>query len=209
MPQVKPPFGVQLNLGHPLAQGLIGCWLFNEGYGLSGSLLYDSSGKRNNGILTGGFTTASGWSSAPEGSVLVFNGSSTFVDVPKTNILNPATVTVFARVRLVSWTSDTYMVSNGNSGSDGFHLGLLGASTFVWFFGGVAGSIIYSATVPTMGVWYNVVGTWDRVTTKLYINGFLENYATPIQGYNPPSVDLNIGRRGQGTNFLNASIASK
>jgi hypothetical protein len=29
----KPPLGAQLNRSHPLAQGLVGCWLFNEGGG--------------------------------------------------------------------------------------------------------------------------------------------------------------------------------
>ena len=33
-PRVKPPFGAaQINWGHPLARGLIACWLFNEGGG--------------------------------------------------------------------------------------------------------------------------------------------------------------------------------
>ena len=25
----KPPLGAQLTIGHELAQGLVGCWLFN------------------------------------------------------------------------------------------------------------------------------------------------------------------------------------
>ena len=29
----KPPLGARLNTGHPLTNGLIGCWLFNEGGG--------------------------------------------------------------------------------------------------------------------------------------------------------------------------------
>lgn len=30
---IKPPPGSQINFGHPLAQGLVGCWLMNEGGG--------------------------------------------------------------------------------------------------------------------------------------------------------------------------------
>src|SRR3990172_6713988 len=29
----KPTLGSQINWGHPLAQGLVGCWLMNEGCG--------------------------------------------------------------------------------------------------------------------------------------------------------------------------------
>lgn len=31
---IKPPVGSQVNWGHPLTQGLVGCWLMNEGGGL-------------------------------------------------------------------------------------------------------------------------------------------------------------------------------
>ena len=31
--RIKPPVGAQINWGHPLAKGLIGCWLINEGRG--------------------------------------------------------------------------------------------------------------------------------------------------------------------------------
>src|SRR4030042_101428 len=30
----KPPLGSQINWGHPLSRGLVGCWLMNEGGGL-------------------------------------------------------------------------------------------------------------------------------------------------------------------------------
>lgn len=44
----KPPLGTQINWNHPMARGLVGCWLFNEGGGnvihsatlLSGNLSY-------------------------------------------------------------------------------------------------------------------------------------------------------------------------
>jgi hypothetical protein len=33
--QQKPPLGSQINWGHPLSRGLVGCWLFNEGGGFN------------------------------------------------------------------------------------------------------------------------------------------------------------------------------
>lgn len=48
--QVKPPLGSQLNFSHPLSQGLVGCWLMNEG---GGNLVNDSI-KKYNLVKTGG-----------------------------------------------------------------------------------------------------------------------------------------------------------
>jgi hypothetical protein len=206
--QVKPPYGTPLNLGHPFAQGLIGCWLFNEGYGLSGSLLYDSSGKRNTGILTGGFTAASGWTTGPNGSALLLNGSTSFVDVPKNNfVFNPNTITIYTKVQLITYTSDAYIISNGNSGADGFHLGTYGGSYFIFFFGSIASSFTYSATAPLMNVWYGVTVTFDGLNQRFYINGIFDSVGSPTTHWNPSSVDMNFGRRGQGTNFENCVIS--
>ena len=48
-PWQKPYRGIQLNRQHPLARGLVGCWLVNEG---TGDKVFDYSGNGNNGILT-------------------------------------------------------------------------------------------------------------------------------------------------------------
>ena len=48
---LKPPLGARLIPGHPLANGLVGCWLMNEG---SGNKVYDLSGNGNSGTLTNG-----------------------------------------------------------------------------------------------------------------------------------------------------------
>ena len=47
---LKPQLGVQLNHKHPLARGLIGCWMMNES---SGNLVADSSPERHNGTNSG------------------------------------------------------------------------------------------------------------------------------------------------------------
>ena len=47
---IKPVLGSQLKYGHPLARGLVGYWLINEG---SGSIINDLSGNGNTGTLLG------------------------------------------------------------------------------------------------------------------------------------------------------------
>jgi hypothetical protein len=54
---LKPPFGRQLNKGHHFANGLVGCWLFNEG---SGFTTKDLSGNGNDGVLSSGITWGAG-----------------------------------------------------------------------------------------------------------------------------------------------------
>lgn len=64
--QTKPPIGSQIDSGHPLAQGLTGCWLFNEA---GGSVLRDLAGKCNGAI------TGATWRYSTPGGVLSFDGS--------------------------------------------------------------------------------------------------------------------------------------
>lgn len=75
MPPVKPLFGTPLNRAHPLAQGLVGCWLLNEG---SGNKAYDSSGNGNHTTFVDFAnppTPASGWCAGPHGGALAFDGN--------------------------------------------------------------------------------------------------------------------------------------
>ena len=76
----KPPLGVGLDFTHPLAQGLVGCWLFNEG---SGDKVNDLSGNGNVGTLQNmafPSTVVSGWNPGKDGPALAFNaGASNYV----------------------------------------------------------------------------------------------------------------------------------
>ena len=49
-PRKKPPYGSRLDPTHPLSQGLVGCWLFNEGGGNVCNNLLNPMG----GVLDGG-----------------------------------------------------------------------------------------------------------------------------------------------------------
>ena len=64
---LKPPKGRQINRGHPLARGLAGYWLMNEG---GGNIVNDLSGNGNNLTISGAT-----WQSGRFGNCLYFNGS--------------------------------------------------------------------------------------------------------------------------------------
>ena len=78
----KPRFYTPLNRRHPMAQGLVGCWLINEG---SRNTLYDLSGHNNVGTLANMAdppTATSGWGIGQFGSVLGFDGSNDYCSIP-------------------------------------------------------------------------------------------------------------------------------
>lgn len=76
----KPLFGSQINQAHPLSQGIVSCYLFNEG---AGTTVYDSSGKGHHMDFTTGSPLPT-WTSDSNGNALNFtatgeNSSTTIV----------------------------------------------------------------------------------------------------------------------------------
>jgi hypothetical protein len=69
----KPPLGAKINFAHPLAKGIVGCWLLNEGMG---DKVYDLSGNGNTGTLANfshPATVTSGWNPGKFGKTLLHN----------------------------------------------------------------------------------------------------------------------------------------
>ena len=57
-PHKKPWPYQKVNTAHPLAKGLVGCWMMNEG---GGSVIHDSSGNGNDGVVTTASVLPSWW----------------------------------------------------------------------------------------------------------------------------------------------------
>ncbi len=81
----KPPLGTQPDWTHPLNNGIVGLWLFNEG---TGNLVYDLSGNENTGTIDGAT-----WVPGRLGSSLSFNGIDNNIVVPSSSVLRPKAVT--------------------------------------------------------------------------------------------------------------------
>jgi hypothetical protein len=75
MPLLKPIRKIQINLSHPLARGLTGCWLMNEA---TGEIVADCGPHRNNGSFHYS-STAPAWKPGKHGSALEF-GSERCID---------------------------------------------------------------------------------------------------------------------------------
>ena len=109
-PYEKPMYGVFLNPYHPLARGLVGCWLFNEG---GGNIVYDLSGHINHGTLGGG--TASycpDWITGKFGSALSFDGSNDYVSISSLNLGIRNTLAIWVKYTS-SDTSHTLPLGSG------------------------------------------------------------------------------------------------
>ncbi len=80
---IKPFRGIQLNRSHPLARGLVGAWLMNEG---SGQKICDLSGNQNTGTFaTGSYLPA--WTQGKFGFALKFDGGD-YIDCATPSTLN-------------------------------------------------------------------------------------------------------------------------
>ncbi len=85
MPLLKPLFGqAELQRDHPLAQGLVGAWLFHEG---SGDRVWDYSGNGNHGVLTN-MDPATDWVPTPSGYGVELDSGNDCVILPGSGTLS-------------------------------------------------------------------------------------------------------------------------
>lgn len=90
--RVKPAVGARINPSHPLARGLAGCWLLNEG---TGRVVHDASGYRHEGDFSGGPV----WATGSLGREITFDGNDGWISMG--DCLDPGTddITVLALLR--------------------------------------------------------------------------------------------------------------
>lgn len=192
--RTKPPVGATIDWGHPLAQGLAGCWLLNEG---SGGVLTDLANKAT-GVLTGSPSWQSGRLGGP---VLRFNAANY---VSMGNVLgfdrfDKFSVSVWFRTTTA--TADRLLMSKRNNSSpfQAYYINLnpssTAAGTVRWDLVNGAANFARmdsSRAVYNDGRWHHVVGTTDGSGNtggmRLYLDG--------------QSVGVTIG------NSLNASIVT-
>lgn len=170
----KPLPGTTINPVHPLAQDLIGFWLFNEG---EGSLINDISGNGNHGSLVNMLpnTQGSGWTGSVSGNAIAFDGVNNYIDCG-----SDASMSVTDKLSIEAWVI-----------KDALHAGALDEvvakgwdyimefdDTQIYMFshdpvGGVStyAAYAYSAYV---GKLTQIIGTIDASVSpqvRLYLNG--------------------------------------
>ncbi len=192
MPQLKPTRGIRLNKSHPLARGLVGCWLFNEG---SGNKVFDLSGNGN----TGTFQSTTSWSSGKFGPAIVLNGSSDYIQISDSSIFDfPDEFSISVWVNASVLNADKSVLMRYNTSSKNGYGLFIQDSPNVWEFAvyvGGSADIARSDSAPTSG-WHHLVGV--RTVTGsliLYLDGIRQATTGSMSGAIDAASDLLIGRR--------------
>lgn len=181
MTLAKPPFP-RLNHAHPLAQGLVGSWLFYEG---GGGTVYDLSGGGNNGALTN-MDPGTDWVGGSEGWALDFDGSDDHVLIANSTRLQTASVTVSMVFVPATITQASFAVlvrkSLNGPATDGWALGYASTSPLPrWLVFTTSGlRNIDGTTTLAAGSRWHVIATYSSRTgvTSLYVNGKREATAS-------------------------------
>lgn len=199
----KPRVGAQLNRAHPLARGLVGYWLFNEG---SGTKVYDVSGNGNTGTLTNFALSGSigNWVGSPMGGGLDFSGTGDddhIIILEKPSLLNLTQVTVITWIKFNSIAHAAYsrIFSSGTDGNAANTLPqtLIKSNGKLYMLSKFsAPSVFYNGTgalTLTTGVWYQIVLTYHPTYGQyVYVNCILDAIVAN-QGVVPLQVSGIIG----------------
>ena len=159
------------------APNVLAQWTLDEG---AGQVAADTSGQGNNGELGGSAAPDAAdpaWVPGHDGTTaLGFDGSS-YVTVPDTGVLEPATLAVDAWVRGSGspgrWR---YVLSKGSLGCDRSAYGLYsGWSGGMAFYVSSASEYTISPEVSSAtvwdGAWHHVIGSYDGDRVRLWIDG--------------------------------------
>jgi hypothetical protein len=169
-----------------------------KSYSGTGTSWNDLSGNGNNGTLINGPT----FNSDNNGSI-VFDGVDDYV---QTN-LN----THYSQITLSTWArrndTNSFRSLIGKYRGDPPQ-----TESYELLFNNSAGIRFHVTTSPidynistTTGVWYNVVGTYNGTTAKLYLNGTEVSSGNRTAGIN--SVNFRIGASPRGANYNNGNIS--
>jgi hypothetical protein len=178
----KPPIGSKLNYGHPLALGIVGCWLFNEG---GGSTILDSSGNNLHGESN--FTAqtgSSGWNSGPNGyEYRLLRGSSQYISMGNSAQLKLNHFTL--GISFTPTITAGYQDIIGNCYYDqnvGYKITLYQAQIYTT----VMQQSVFSPTQLVAGRKHTAIATYDGVNLRLYVtpSAFLSAGRTATTSYN-------------------------
>jgi hypothetical protein len=185
----------------PTTSGLVAAYSFNEG---TGTQVIDKSGNGNTGVITGATWTSSG----RFGSALSFNGTSSWVTVTDSAVLDlKQSVTLEAWVYPKSSTGWQAAVIKEQTG--GLSYALYGNSDP----GTPVGTIhttndvnLYGGSGLPLNTWSHLAVTYNGSVLKLYVNGTLVN-SQSVSGQMPVSTNvLRIGGDSVWGEYFNGLI---
>lgn len=159
----KPPLGSQINWSHPLSQGLVGCWLINEGGGKKTIELV-------NGKL-GSILDKCSWGTK-KALGLKFDGTDSYVSTLWGSKI-VTELTVFVYYNPTAYDANNNILFTDSSDAVNIHAAYTGAGVYFYVRSSAAGDGVLGGTL-TLGQDHQVVGTYTtngQNNRKLYVDG--------------------------------------
>jgi len=169
MPLLKATRGLQINLAHPLARGLVGCYLFNEGGGKKTFNVIQPS------VSEGTLQGAAAWKSGGEGFCVEFAAGSDVINVAHSSGLafdgHTDSYTVIIRAKGGSQSGSHRLLEKRGSGDTKYPVSLQGSagtslSGYIW-----DGTNVPGGGFGTVwdGVWHTLAFVVDYSEDYLYL----------------------------------------
>jgi len=185
-------------------EGLVAQWTFNEPNGTSARSV-GTCGKSCDGMLVNfayndlpDAALGTGWTTKNKlwgTGALMFDGVNDYVALPSLPIISSAfTFETWAQFSSTNYNNFQELFNNNifflrKDGS--------GESNKISIFVKLSDESVEprasSITVPKPGVWYHVVGAWDGITLKIYVNGILEGTTIRVGKLIQTAVEARIG----------------
>lgn len=174
---LKPIRGIRLNKSHPLARGLVGYWLLNEG---TGNKVFDLSENGNTGTSSGAI-----WVPGKHGSAQQYDGDDDYTNCGSKTILNcnGDEITVVASLRQKPGSTIAgydIILARVSSSGHGYRLWTRDSSSFRYYWNikapaGGGETYINSTTEISSVNFQHVAGVCKASSYfKLYVNGIEE-----------------------------------
>jgi hypothetical protein len=128
----------------------------------------DISGNGKTGTLTNG----PAFNSGNTGSIY-FDGTDDFCVVPSSSLNGLSSGSISVWVKLLNLNFQYVLSLPNTSGNNGFDILIENGKLDSYLSATNGGGSTGSQFVPKLGIWYNVVTTYDGTTHKLFVNGIL------------------------------------
>ncbi len=201
----KPPLGTQLRKGHPLARGIVGAWLFNDGPPTLG-VTHDISGFDNHGTLIADTNIIPG----KNGPVMNFDGTGDYINCGLGSSLDVGAgdFTFVAYVKIDVKVSDHEIAVKGDNNSFIDLRWDAGFDAFAWSIDDGGFQQIFHQTTPNIGQWYHVVGVRRGNVSEIYVDAIKSDTSGTIGSIvDLSSFNFVIGRIGDSAlRFWNGQI---
>jgi hypothetical protein len=201
-----------LDFGHPLATGIVGAWLFNEGSGLQLNSAHPQS-------LPGALTNAPQWRGVPNGDsgIDFVSASDQYVDLGNPVALQIVNdITIVTSYCLTTAAADGQLVAkDSNTGGRAytldFRVGVVPNGNRFYINGGGGADIVSDSVIPVAGESHVIAGSYRKGTKRLalYVDGNLKASGTAATSGIPTATANAMFARRQfsgSTNPLNGGL---